>query len=350
MENQRSINLADFITVPKKSKKNSKKQNKKSLLLQQELVRCNEKRLRDTPMVKIVPDKVGGIGMKNLGNTCFINATLQSLFHLRSFKYIVNSYKSNGAWCIHGNLCVMCALAKTFKQSQGNSTFAPNSIVTLLNMICPRMNVGTQEDAHEFLRYLLESTKNSCSNNFNGRTSINKLFEGYMNSKLTCNSCGNVSTTTSSFEDICIDIKNSETISESLDAYFATEKLDDFKCESCKEVGTTKKNSIQSPPKSLCIQLNRFTYYGKLNKLITIDPKISLSKYSTQESEVSWNYRLVSMINHIGSNRDCGHYTAIGLSEDEKFYVFDDERVQLMSSKNVLSTTNGYVIFYELEN
>lgn len=357
MENRNSINLADFITVQKKSKKNSKKQNnkpqqsKKALILQQELVRCNEERLKEAPKTNMLVDRIVGAGMINAGNTCFINATLQSLFRLPSFKDVIKSYKSNQKWCTQGNECVMCALAKSYKQSLGHSPFQPTSIISKLNYICERMNVGKQQDAHEFLRYLLESMGSSCSNNFNGPTSINKLFEGHMSTNLKCNACGNVSKTSSSFEDICVDIEKSESISQSLDAYFASEKLNDFKCDSCKEICTTKKYSIQSPPKSLCVQVNRFTYQGKLNKLITIDPRISLSKYSTQEGEeTSWNYRLVSMINHIGDNRNCGHYTAICLSEDKKFYKFDDDKVDSMLPEDVFPTTDCYVIFYELED
>merc|ERR1719431_282816 len=58
-------------------------------------------------------------------------------------------------------------------------------------------------------------------------------------------------------------------------------------------------------------------------------------------------YRLVSMINHVGPSPNCGHYTSIGEAANGTFYRFDDATVHPTSLQNALNTS-AYVIFYEM--
>ena len=62
---------------------------------------------------------------------------------------------------------------------------------------------------------------------------------------------------------------------------------------------------------------------------------------------MSFNYRLTSLITHVGPSPNCGHYTAIGEAPNGSYYRFDDMSVNPTSVQNVLNTS-AYVIFYEM--
>ena len=64
-------------------------------------------------------------------------------------------------------------------------------------------------------------------------------------------------------------------------------------------------------------------------------------------SGLSFKYRLVSLITHVGPSPNCGHYTAIGEAPNGTYYKFNDRTVQSTSVKDVLQE-EAYVIFYEM--
>lgn len=199
---------------------------------------------------------------------------------------------------------------------------------------------GRQEDAHEFMCYLLDAMDKSYSsrspNNSKEITSIKAIFGGTLGTTVCCSACGHKSMTTQCFDCSPLDIQNSMTLEQALDSYFDQERLENlsYRCESCKEkVLATKQSSIESPPTTLCILLKRFSVCGnKLMNHIGIPAHLNLSKYSSQQN-ATLQYRLVSAITHYGASQHCGHYTSISLTNT--------------SVPNDLQT-NGYILFYEL--
>lgn len=87
----------------------------------------------------------------------------------------------------------------------------------------------------------------------------------------------------------------------------------------------------------------------KLNKQITIKPRLDLTKYASRKNPgEQLTYRLVAMVTHLGASQHCGHYTAIGLTESGTYYNYDDSYVRPISMQNVCNT-NAYIIFYEMD-
>lgn len=242
----------------------------------------------------------------------------------------------------------------------------PSLITNRLHNICKHLTLGRQEDAHEFLRYLVEQMEKSFLNRFKSTagfkeldqysketTPLNQLLGGYLRSTVTCLSCKYESITFQHFEDMSLDITRVSTLNEALAGYFSRENLEEcgYKCESCKKkVSATKRFSLERAPVVLCIQLKRFNVMGgKLSKQIQISQNLDLRKHLAAQCDPnqSCNYKLVSMVTHLGGSASGGHYTAIGLAPNGNYYHFDDSCVSNVSIDNVLRT-NAYVLFYEL--
>lgn len=261
-------------------------------------------------------------------------------------------------------------MARTLKETQDNpnQSIKPHYVYSKLRLVCKHLVPGDQEDAHEFLRYLVEAMekayllrfKNSkeFDNYTKETTPLNQILGGYLKSSVRCLSCDHVSVTFQHFQDLLLDIRKSSSIEEALDIHFARERLEDmgYKCESCKrKVSATKQFSMERAPITLCIQLKRFSMMGgKINKHVSFSPRLSLAKYSSRKlcgnnDERQMNYRLVSVVTHLGSSQHCGHYTAVGLTHTGNYYNFDDSSVRQIPVQNAVQS-NAYIIFYELED
>ncbi|XP_066992129.2 ubiquitin carboxyl-terminal hydrolase 36 [Anabrus simplex] len=310
-----------------------------------------------------------GSGMLNVGNTCYLNATLQALFHIPSLVNWLQSDSNHLSKCTFTNgsvqtECLICAVNKTLKASHNKSgnVIKPYLIINRLKMICKHFSHGQQEDAHEFLRYLIENMGEAFLVRFRSEnldsysketTPLNQILGGYMRTEVTCLQCRGVSTTFQHFQELLLDIRRANTLDDALVGYFQRERLDGddaYRCERChRKVSATKKFSIEKPPHVLCIQLKRFSVVGaKLNKHVSFTQRLDLTRFLCSQSSRPLTYRLVSMVTHMGASVHCGHYTAIAQTSSGHFYQFDDSSVRPISLNAALDT-NSYIIMYEME-
>jgi ubiquitin carboxyl-terminal hydrolase 20/33 len=110
--------------------------------------------------------------------------------------------------------------------------------------------------------------------------------------------------------------------------------------------------SIIEAPEVLCIHLKRFRYdaffMSKISRHIQFPlNNLNLSSYMKSKDQSSCNYRLFSVIVHIGGAGG-GHYISYGRGsgDSEDWYEFNDTRVNRISVDDVLSS-EGYVLFYQ---
>lgn len=244
-----------------------------------------------------------------------------------------------------GSLCVICAMRKTLQDSQQRSvsSIRPYLIYNKLRLLCRNLLPGRQEDAHEFLRYLVEAMEKAYLSRFKNHTEfdsrtkettpLNQILGGYLRSAVRCLECGNVSTTFQHFQDVLLDIRKAQTLDEALDLYFSREKLDDdsYHCESCqKKVTASKQFSMERAPMVLCLQLKRFSISNnKITKHVQFRQRLDLTKYMRKRPANSLVYKLVALVTHMGPTVNCGHYTAIAQAPSGNFYQFDDSIVSI---------------------
>jgi ubiquitin carboxyl-terminal hydrolase 36/42 len=159
-----------------------------------------------------------GSGLNNMGNTCFLNSVLQSLLYTPSLinYFIFSEHKKK---CNPKGICLLCEFHCLIDLSKANKivSLTPKNILNNLKFISKNIKIGRQEDAHEFLLYLLDGLEKACKNyitsiknnfivssNLNDDNLIQKLFGGKMASCVICLKCKNVSKKIDQYLDISI--------------------------------------------------------------------------------------------------------------------------------------------------
>nr|BAN21345.1 ubiquitin specific protease 2 [Riptortus pedestris] len=325
-------------------------------------------------------------GLRNIGNTCFLNSVVQCLSNTRILKdYLVNreflseirNSESRGA-LIKSFADVIAELWSGEGKIVNTSAFKAQ-----IQRYAPRFMGYNQQDSQEFLRYLLEglhddinrvavkprnlpeiddnlsdSAKASeswkqylrCDN-----SRIVDLFVGQLKSTLQCTSCGHNSTTFEVFWDLSLPLPSrtgSLRLQQCIDHFTKEEVLDGDEMPTCSKCKTrrkcTKRFSIQKFPKILVLHLKRFSpseRYRKLSATVEFPlTNLDMSGYSTTPQVAMYNLYAVS--NHSGTAYS-GHYTAYCLhSGTNQWYEFNDSRVSSISPRNVVSS-EAYILFYE---
>ncbi|XP_051494531.1 ubiquitin carboxyl-terminal hydrolase 2 isoform X2 [Apus apus] len=345
--------------------------------------------LNKTKSSKVVQ---GLTGLRNLGNTCFMNSILQCLSNTKELRdyCLQNQYLRD----LNNNSRMRTALISEFAKlmqllwtSSPNESVSPSEFKTQIQRYAPRFVGYNQQDAQEFLRFLLDGLHSEVNRvlvrprastdtldhlpddeksrqmwrRYQERedSRISDLFVGQLKSSLTCSECGYCSTAFDPFWDLSLPIPKKSygevTLMDCLRLFTKEDVLDgDEKptCCRCKaRTRCTKKFSIQKFPKILVLHLKRFSEArirtSKLTTFVNFQLKdLDLREFASQSCNHAV-YNLYAISNHSGTTMG-GHYTAYCKSPiSSEWHSFNDSRVTPMSSSHVRSS-DAYLLFYEL--
>ncbi|NXI95817.1 UBP2 hydrolase, partial [Psophia crepitans] len=335
----------------------------------------------------------GLTGLRNLGNTCFMNSILQCLSNTKELRdyCLQNQYLRD----LNNNSRMRTALMSEFAKliqllwtSSPNDSVSPSEFKTQIQRYAPRFVGYNQQDAQEFLRFLLDGLHSEVNRvlvrprantdtldhlpddeksrqmwrRYQERedSRIGDLFVGQLKSSLTCSECGYCSTAFDPFWDLSLPIPKKGygevTLMDCLRLFTKEDVLDgDEKptCCRCKaRTRCTKKFSIQKFPKILVLHnLKRFSEArirtSKLTTFVNFQMKdLDLREFASQSCNHTV-YNLYAVSNHSGTTMG-GHYTAYCKSPvSSEWHSFNDSRVTPMSSSHVRSS-DAYLLFYEL--
>ena len=316
-----------------------------------------------------------GVGLRNCGNTCYMNSVLQALTHSSALANdaLSDRHVSSCPRRQSNMFCGYCQLMTHVKNAlttKGRSEIAPEPILRQLKLISKNMRYGRQEDSHEFLRQLIDSCANGelpikLTSNPKGpivpslvrsTTFVGQLFSGYLQSQITCSSCSNVSRTFDPFMDVSLEIQDSSSLVDCLRRFTRADTLSGqnaYKCSKCQKRVTAKKEMVvhRSPP-LLTFQLKRFNLFAsrhsaqKINKSIKFGATLDMAPFMSSDTARALNYSLYAVIVHEGSSMGSGHYVAYAKAANGMWYLFNDSSVQQVSEQTVLNQS-AYILMYE---
>ncbi|XP_020242461.1 ubiquitin carboxyl-terminal hydrolase 21-like isoform X2 [Asparagus officinalis] len=239
-----------------------------------------------------------GASLKNMGNSCYVNAVLQCLTHTVPLVEALRS-SDHSSLCSRGadEFCSFCILKKHVDYCLRASGFSitPKLFVNNLSKISSDFEPGQQQDAHEFLCCLLDKLHQS----FNSEHSpISQIFGGHIKSQVCCCNCAHVTDTYESMIDLSLEIDNAETFTliDALESFTKVETLDDpdnkFSCEACQDkVFVEKQIKLFEAPQVLSINFKRFKVCSsgiyKIDKFVEYPLQLDLRPFlSSPENEV----------------------------------------------------------------
>ena len=339
------------------------------------------------PLTKYDYDNIfiRGIGIINLGNTCFINSCLQALIHCKLFmhKFFDKSKEINEKTMpISYNFLLLCIAMIEYGQVKGKNFIDISYFKYIFGKKHAIFNGYSQNDSQEFCRIFLEdlSTElNEAKNkniyrtltNTEGKTKkmrdeeFDKNFKDREKSIITdlfysqiitsfkckCNSEIYSFQKLLDFPLLLPEKENTVKITDLLNNYFKSEVVEfEAKCEKCKQKEKHQKEMrISRPPEILILSLQRIneatkkkneclvTFPDVLNLYDYIDHDIGLDKES--------DYTLFSIINHVG-DINAGHYfTYIRPLQSNFWYQFNDSSVAKLDTKTDIFKY-AYALFY----
>ncbi|ONK75640.1 uncharacterized protein A4U43_C03F19000 [Asparagus officinalis] len=315
--------------------------------------------------VKLYNDKVEirPCGLTNCGNSCYANAVLQCL----AFTRPLTSYLLKGLHadiCPRRDWCFTCEFASLLvKAKKGQSPLSPIGILSHIDNIGSNLGHGKEEDAHEFLRYAIDTMQSVClkeagvkaaGTKVEETTLVHLIFGGYLRSRIKCTRCRGKSERQEQMMDLTVEIHGGiGTLEEALARFTATEILDGenkYHCNRCKSYERAKKKlTILEAPNVLTIALKRFQSgkFGKLNKAVRFPEILDLAPYMSETDDKSPVYSLYAVVVHqdIMNAAFSGHYICYVKSTQGKWYKTDDSKVKPVELASVL-TKNAYILFY----
>ncbi|KAL8527213.1 hypothetical protein ACS0TY_005188 [Phlomoides rotata] len=303
-----------------------------------------------------------GAGLRNLGNTCFLNSVLQCLTYTEPLAAYLQSGKHQNS-CRTAGFCALCAIQKHVSralQSTGR-TIEPKDLVYNLRRISRNFRNASQEDAHEYMVYLLESMHKCClpsgvpseSPSAYEKSLVHKIFGGRLRSQVKCMQCSYCSNKFDPFLDLSLEIMKANSLDKALAHFTAKEQLDggakEYQCQQCKQkVKALKQLTIHNAPYVLAVHLKRFGPHAlgkKIDKKIDFPPTLNLKPFVTGPNDGNLNYTLYGVLVHAGWSTRSGHYYCFVRTSSGMWYALDDNEVSQVNERRVLEQ-KAYMLFY----
>ena len=332
-------------------------------------------------------------GLKNLGNTCYLNSSLQCLSHtvgltryfLDTSKDFVKKLKSSSK---RKNLVLEYynILFNLWKDSE-NTVLNISAFKNYIDRIFPEFHGYEHQDAGEFLIKLLDCLHEEISyktefkitgdfkksktdkyfyqsykqfqSDYKNYSEIAKIFCGQSSSTLIFPEQEHTSHRFHEFKHLDLEISNSniDDIYDCFDSHFNQEKLENIKYnldenDDDQEAFTGIADAIKTQfivrvPKVLIIILKRFNNdISKINKLIQFPiDNLEIEPYVLNNKKTNTKYSLYGIVCHYGDVGG-GHYTA-KCKNNGVWYHFNDSNVSVIDDTDDLVDSSAYILFYK---
>ncbi|XP_049620770.1 ubiquitin carboxyl-terminal hydrolase 8-like [Suncus etruscus] len=329
-------------------------------------------------------------GLRNLGNTCYMNSVLQCLCNAPCFSdyfnqnYYLDDINRSNPLGHKGKVAEEFGLIIKALWSGQYRHISPKDFKITIGKINDQFAGSSQQDSQELLLFLMNSLHEDLNKADNQKrykeenndhlddlkaaehawqkhkqlneSIIVTLFQGQFKSTIQCLTCYKRSRTFETFMHLSLPLASTSkcTLQDCFRLFSKEEKLTDnnsFYCSHCRaQQDSLKSIKICKLPPVLLIHLKRFSYKGRQkNKLqANVDfplENLDLSQYVIDSNNNLKKYNLFSVSNHYGGlNR--GHYTAFCKNAAKQcWFKFDDHEVSYIPTSSVKSSA-AYILFY----
>ncbi|XP_059209698.1 ubiquitin carboxyl-terminal hydrolase 8 [Centropristis striata] len=329
-------------------------------------------------------------GLRNMGNTCYMNSILQCLcntpamaeyFNKNFYLEDINRYNilgHKGEVAEEFGVIMKALWAGLYK------CISPRDFKITIGKINDQFAGYDQQDSQELLLFLMDGLhedlnkadnrkryKEEENDHLDDQTAadlawskhkllnesiIVALFQGQFKSTVQCLTCHRKSRTFETFMYLSLPLASTSkcSLQDCLRLFSKEEKLTDNNkvfCRHCKaHRDSTKKLEIWKVPPILLVHLKRFSYEGRWKQKLQTSVDfpldcLDLAQYVIGPKQSLKRYNLFGLSNHYGG-LDGGHYTAYCKNaRKQRWYKFDDHEVTEISASSVKSSA-AYILFY----
>lgn len=328
-------------------------------------------------------------GLTNLGNTCFLNSTMQIISHT----YELNEFLNKEDWKNKLNKKYDSLLLGEWNNVrqllwENNCIVSPNKFIKTVQQIANIKGLELftgydQNDMPEFLIFIIDCFHNALSREVimtivghpndekdkiaqkcfetikkmyeNDYSEIWSIFYAIQVSQLIDNNTNKLLSMTPEpyfILNLPIPQDNKQpTIIDCFDLYCAGEILDGdnrvLNEETGEKVDAKKQIMFWSFPSILVIDIKRFNSSNKKNQILVNFPleNLDLSSYIIGYNKNTYIYDLYAVCNHSGSVMG-GHYTTFIKNANNKWYHFNDTNVSEVTNLDYIVSPKAYCFFY----
>lgn len=337
----------------------------------------------------------GTVGLRNLGNSCYINASLQALLVMDRLvaalckEEVVARVKSATA---EDKVSLFEAFRSFWKETQSNKhVVSPENIKKLIAVENARFSGFQQEDAHEFMSVMLNAMEEEFCETTKSKTGpVFDHLSMVVQNTLECADCHETKTFEEIYLDLALEVAGNSKAEEHdvieifslgeeepevkrartgpvetpsvqflVEKFMETELNVEWKCpKGCQSERASLSHKFARSPKVLMLQLKRFDVNEAGTDFVKIATAVEVSEYLLLSSMALSNmaggplFRLKAVVQHIGDSIRHGHYICFGRKKDQ-WYKHDDSRVEKCSTELAFEgkkvRESAYMLLYERE-
>ncbi|XP_048552929.1 ubiquitin carboxyl-terminal hydrolase 19-like isoform X1 [Triticum urartu] len=301
--------------------------------------------------------RVGAALSNPEGWTCFVNCILQCVVH--TVPLVLKLQKDDhtdacpGA---SGKFCCYCSLKFHADEviSLSGAVLYPKKFVEHLKLFSENFRWGRHQDAHEFLRCLLDkldeaSVPPRSPSSERPSSIVTQVFGGQLKSQLHCPECNYCSDRLEPFLDLNLEVIPMATVMDALKSFTKIEVFENYGCDGCRSrVNMEKQLKVEQAPEVLVIQLKRFQNFGshitKIEDCMMYQEELDLNPFMSSADNKPQKYDLYGVVEHEGAPSN-GHYVCYIRSSRTNWFHFNDSKVMKINDVMALES-EAYLLFY----